>query len=209
MSFGFRKEIPAVLDAINRATNGKAPRVLLAAASNTGGTTGIHWPATHDRVICIHATDGDGNKYGKNPTPEEMPCEFATLGCGVEAWVSSGQKAIHTGTSVATPIAAGIAALVLQVVRAYRAEYLELTSSKVPGAKSEALVQEQAKDYDLYQQRLGTAQGMSGVFALMAGRQSRDGYRYIRPWEVLHRQYKHHLFLVEKLLEAGRKGGKS
>lgn len=200
MSFGFGQEIEAISRAINYATDGSRPMLVFAAASNTGGNDHVQWPASHDRVICIHATDGDGNKYGLNPTPENKPHEFATLGCSVESWLGPGNRASKSGTSVATPIAAGIAAMTIDYMRAKRDRYLDHTVSEHnhDPATRQSVRNWQAASYDDNLRRLGLCGGMSAVFSLMAGR-SRDGYQYIRPWSVLHNRYTHPSALIHKI----------
>jgi hypothetical protein len=164
--------------------------LLFAAASNYAGNEDVQWPASHDRVICVHAADGLGNKYTRNVTQEQPWKEFATLGCDVEAFVGPGQQATKSGTSVASPVAAGLAALILGEVLTKRAEYL----SWIQGDLGQ---QENAYDKKFY--RLRTREGMSRV--LMSMSTLRDGYNYLRPWMLLHNYYAHEYFRVNTILE--------
>ena len=185
MSFGFADEIPVICKAIDKATDGSRPLLVFAASCNVGGSDNVRWPATHDRVICVHATDGDGNKYGKNPDPMGMPNEYAALGRDVEIKLGPGNSMIRTGTSVATPVAAAVAALTLDLVRAKRGWYLDRKSNQrknLPGCNDDR--ESQAVAYDRNLQKLGTCVGMSNVFYKMARGKSRDGYRFIKPWAV-------------------------
>ncbi|KAM0710560.1 hypothetical protein Q7P35_002231 [Cladosporium inversicolor] len=114
LSFGFKSEVPIIRRAIDQAAiRDPKPCLIFAAASNFGGNEDVQWPASHEKVICVHAADGLGNKYHRNVTPEQPSKEFATLGCDVEAFTGPGQLGIASGTSVASPVAAGIAALIL------------------------------------------------------------------------------------------------
>lgn len=77
-------------------------------------------------MICIHSTDTKGNRSGFSPTAAPDDINLATVGEAVEsAWPvhlcddASNPSCIKykSGTSYATPIAAGIAAFLLQYVR--------------------------------------------------------------------------------------------
>jgi hypothetical protein len=197
MSFGFKDEVPVIRDAINRAaTRAPQPCLLFAAASNFAVNEDVQWPASHDRVICVHAADGLGNKYTRNVTQEQPWKEFATLGCDVEAFVGPGKQGIKSGTSVASPVAAGIAALILGEACISKAEYL---------TQSEGDRTRNAKVYDEKLYRLRTREGMSKV--LMSMSKSRDGYNCLRPWKLLHKEYGHKCFRVEKIIDIAA-GGK-
>lgn len=97
--------------------------IIFAAASNKGHNHPVPYPARRsNEVLCIYATDGLGNPYDGNPTELETSAyHFATLGIAINSkWPEqkgkiserSGERR-KTGTSYATPIAAGIAAYIL------------------------------------------------------------------------------------------------
>jgi hypothetical protein len=121
----FQALVDDIQDAIRNASI-KAPRVMFAAASNSGKNEKRAFPARYDPwVICVHASDGNGNDGGINPPPQSG-INFMTLGIGLELlerhWVAAGKtrraaykRAYKSGTSFATPIAAGIAATVLDL----------------------------------------------------------------------------------------------
>lgn len=111
MSFAFEDQNRDISTAIGRAF--RAGKLLFAAASNDGGNKPRSRPARSDEVICIHACDGNGNKGGMSPSPEENSLNFTTLGVAIESrWK---KKLVYkSGTSFATPVAAGIAANVLE-----------------------------------------------------------------------------------------------
>lgn len=97
--------------------------LIFAAASNDGGNYGRAFPARYPSVFCIHATDGNGNPSKFNPTADEKDVNFSLLGEHVRSHWPRGKNGhnddvhVMSGTSIATPIAAGIAASVLSFVR--------------------------------------------------------------------------------------------
>jgi subtilisin family serine protease len=118
MSFGLEEEHGGMQKAIIEAYSKNI--LMFAAASNEGGNRIVTYPARKEQVICIYATDGKGEPYRSNPTPIGNSYRFATLGEGVKsAWPKGLKKGVApeqrmTGTSFATPIAAGIAACLLE-----------------------------------------------------------------------------------------------
>jgi hypothetical protein len=99
-------------------------KLVFAAASNRGGNSGRTWPASHPRggVICIHAADELATPIANmNPLPlkdkdTKFPLDnFMVLGRTKSYWKM--QDIWISGTSFATPIAAAIAANVLEFAR--------------------------------------------------------------------------------------------
>lgn len=104
---------------INRLVREK--KLIFAAASNTGGNGSRPWPASHPGVFCIHATDERGVTNPRmNPTALGNVDNFATLGDKIESYWGGKRRCI-SGTSFATPIAAAIAANVLDFARRHLA----------------------------------------------------------------------------------------
>ncbi|KAI3320650.1 peptidase S8/S53 domain-containing protein [Xylariaceae sp. AK1471] len=92
-------------------------KLIFAAASNTGQFGGRTWPATAPGVFAIHAT----NEYGTvdtdmSPEPHPHKDNFATYGCDIESYWKDHYRSI-SGTSFAAPIAAAIAANIVEFIR--------------------------------------------------------------------------------------------
>ena len=181
MSFGYRSIVPMVDDVIND----YASKVLMfAAASNCGGNASISWPARHDNVISIFATDAEGNFYSKNPTPRDDSSNFAVLGSSIQGhWPShlvDGPDSLQhkSGTSCAAPIAAGIAGVIIDLMRRQKEQYL--LRYKAFGEQRQI---RERQDYEQHLRTLGRPWGMKAVLALMA--EKRQGYDYVAPWRLL------------------------
>ncbi len=124
MSFGYLDEREQGCDKLREAIlQANASKVLMfAAASNVGAhSSSPAFPARHPSVFCIYSGDGPGNFSKTSPTASKHDVNFLTLGEGVEsAWPQSLSQDPWTkrksGTSFATPIAAGLAAALLYYV---------------------------------------------------------------------------------------------
>nr|OQO18056.1 hypothetical protein B0A51_15971 [Rachicladosporium sp. CCFEE 5018] len=127
LSLGTSHVVPAIEKAIEKA---QAKKVLIfASASNFGGNQGRSWPAKRRDVFCVHATDALGNPYDRNPSALAGESNFAVLGVDMQSeWLpnadGSTQLVRRTGTSFATPIAAGIAALVISLMQNWQEAYV-------------------------------------------------------------------------------------
>jgi hypothetical protein len=153
LSFGFDDENELIDTAVDNAID--AGKLLFVAASNNGGISGRARPARHEGVICVHASDGKGNKGGMNPTPLPNSDNFSTLGVAVPSqWKR--ENVWKSGTSFAAPIAAAFAADVLEYAK-YKCNNLKARKWKL-----------------LHQKR-----GMRAVLRRMA--EQRDGYDFIHP----------------------------
>ncbi|KAK2689589.1 hypothetical protein QWA68_011989 [Fusarium oxysporum] len=121
MSFGIREFHEDMKEAIRNA--GKKQTLMFAAASNDGLNHGRAFPAKDSGVFCIHSSNGNGVPSGFNPMAEEDDVNLSLLGENVESHWPVGTNGhnsnirVMSGTSVATPIAAGIAASLLSFVR--------------------------------------------------------------------------------------------
>lgn len=156
MSFGFKRlgNVTDIETALLKAQEEKV--LILAAASNVGGLGTTSWPARDPTVLAIYATDGSGCNYPRNPEHEGYDDRFATLGVAVEAWAGlDEQKRTRSGTSVATPVAAGLASLILNAVIQSRGKLVE--RGDYTGERYGELLE-----------KLGTFTGMRAVFRKMA-----------------------------------------
>ncbi|KAL7954357.1 hypothetical protein V8C34DRAFT_317377 [Trichoderma compactum] len=121
MSFGIREYNKPMQMAISKALHNQT--LLFAAASNDGANLGRAFPAKYPSVFCIHSTDGNGNPSTFNPTADDKDVNFSLLGENVSSHWPMGKNGhyehvnVMSGTSVATPIAAGLAAAILSFVR--------------------------------------------------------------------------------------------
>jgi hypothetical protein len=120
MSLGWKEDSNEKLrDVIDHAKRNKV--LLFAASSNDGARSGVAYPARADEVIAIDAADGYRKPSRFNPLLDGRKLRFAVLGEAVESVYpkdldESGFKRM-SGTSCATPIAAGIAGLILEFAR--------------------------------------------------------------------------------------------
>ncbi|KAH6871551.1 peptidase S8/S53 domain-containing protein, partial [Thelonectria olida] len=137
-------------------------KAVFAAASNYGGNKERTYPAKAETVFCIHATDGNGNESEVDPTPLRNCDNFSTLGVAVPCGFSGDEEVFKTGTSYSTPIAAGIAANIMDLADWLQSEE-ELTLAQ--------------------RNKLRSYEGMKGVFRLMAPQQRQD-YDYVAPWNL-------------------------
>ena len=167
MSFGFSKRDDEVRSAIGEA-HAKGV-IMFAAASNYGALEGKRtaFPANIvGQVIKISSTDGLGSKSRFNPEPASNDDNFSFVGEAVKsAWpkhLGLGEEQRKSGTSIATPIAAAIAALVL--------EYAE-----------------QKPQHIVHRLNLWHYDGMRVMFARMASR--KDGFDFVRPWELFDNEW--------------------
>ena len=164
MSFGFpsfKKGLKGIQDAIDEAF--KAKILMFCAASNGGGNDDIAYPANQDEVICINSADGQGTPSTFNPDEPAMGRNLCALGEDVRSsWPTKfklGQQR-KSGTSFATPIAAALAAVVLDYARHHA----------------------QSEDEKFYVSQLRKRKGMLEVFRFMT--RNRGNYLYLDPGKL-------------------------
>ncbi|KAL5092194.1 hypothetical protein Trisim1_002079 [Trichoderma cf. simile WF8] len=123
MSFGFGSRNEIVYDAIKHAAFNDV--LMFVAASNDGKNRpgGVAWPAIESNVICVHSGDGYGNQSSFTPSPKENMRIMVLGECVRSAWPPKlklpGDVKDMSGTSCAAPIAAGVAAVILDYARGF------------------------------------------------------------------------------------------
>ncbi|KAK6433793.1 hypothetical protein LTR95_010022 [Oleoguttula sp. CCFEE 5521] len=182
LSLGTSHVVPRIERAIEKA---QAKKVLIfASASNFGGNQGRSWPAKRHDVFCVHATDALGNPYDRNPSALAGESNFAILGVDVQSeWLpnadGSTQLVRQTGTSFATPIAAGIAALVISLMQNWQEACVHWRVEQAQRHGQRTSQESERQSYLQKIARLHSVGYMMRVFMLM--QEPRGLYHYIVP----------------------------
>lgn len=180
MPFGFSirsQEHECVQEAIAEAYRRRV--ILMAAASNHGGLDDLAYPANQPEVICVSSTDGEGNQSHFTPSPQDCNT-ISVLGEAVPSCWSRTGSPRKSGTSFATPIVAGIAAIILNYMHWREKAWTDnekFIASKVRCKKGMTTVMEK---------HMATC---------------RDGFQFLRPWKLFEREFK---AIDELLLETLR-----
>jgi hypothetical protein len=197
MSFGYEAEVEVIEKALKKADDNNV--LLIAAASNVGGNTALaqRWPGTRDNVMSVYAAEGKGFQYADNPPSRANAYNFATLGVMVPVWSVPNDSGISqemycTGTSYATPIAAAIAASVLEFIRHTESDYV----NQFPKNRRERLQDR----VDIAKTAVSRASGMSKVFMLMA--EKKGDYDYVQPANLLTTEFVSPVSVLGRFLEA-------
>lgn len=165
MSFGWDQVKRDVDVQIDRAR--QRGILLFAAASNDADFAPEYgpFPAFQPTVFCVYSCKATGDRSAFNPRPSKHKINFMLPGEDIAVFDRDmrplpGFDSIK-GTSFATPIAAGTAALVLELLRL------------------------QKQDHDKVEPDLKRYEGMAAVFGKMSGDPTSDGYYHVRPWSLL------------------------
>jgi len=155
--------VPPIASALNEAL--KAGILIFASASNTGANYPITFPARLSGIFCIGSSDGVGHPSSFNP-PFAGEEKYSALGEAVSGacpktlskelgYNAKEQTIRRNGTSTATPIAAGIAALFVD----YAWQFMDT---------------DDAWDYE----------NMRKLFIRMSKATIEKDYRYLAPWSL-------------------------
>lgn len=109
--------------------------LIFCAASNGGGNTNIAYPANQNEVICVNSANGQGVPSEYNPGEAQEGRNLCALGEAVKSSWPKLQIQRKSGTSIATPIAAALAAVVLDYVWQNMPEKDEFMVSKLQKPK--------------------------------------------------------------------------
>ena len=162
MSFGFPDKQPSISKAIRKAVNDHDDSIIFfAAAANSGLNEAEMFPARHECVISIRATNSNGAFQDFNPP--RNGAVVGTLGLDVP---SSGMSheigdVYRKGTSVSTAVAAGIAGMLLG--------YVESNAGR--------------STYGDVRKRVQTREGMLALFESISPPPN-DGQLYVVPWAL-------------------------
>ncbi|KAF5587514.1 hypothetical protein FPANT_6859 [Fusarium pseudoanthophilum] len=115
ISAGFRNYSKELCEAVTRAR--AAGVLVVAAASNWRNTRGVAYPAFHSKdAMCIYSTNTGNQSSSFNPEPHDPAQNFAILGEGFQHPDQSRNEQM-SGTSMATAVAVGLAASILDFSR--------------------------------------------------------------------------------------------
>ncbi|KAK2032675.1 subtilase [Colletotrichum zoysiae] len=176
MCFGFDQLIPLIRKAMDNALLSNKPPLFFAATSNDGAHKRTSWPARDISVIGISSTTGNGDVSSFNPPEKDAHPILYAFGEGVPIEVAASrnpEKLITkyvSGTSYATPVAAGLAANLLGCIRML----VETTL--------------QGEDRALYSHVPRDLEQMRGMLAVLRRHMRREhvcGVKSLLPWDFL------------------------
>ncbi|KAH7133081.1 hypothetical protein B0J13DRAFT_93100 [Dactylonectria estremocensis] len=168
LSFGFAESSPCIQEAISYAESLKGGRILFfAAANNQGRNQREMFPAWCESVISVRGTTHDGSfvpKYNPDSWSHKNGSELygsisEHVPCG---WTSD--QLVKSGCSVATPIVAAIASMIIWFV----------------SCKSQSFT-----NIENIHQLIRTRRGILSIFRVMTDDQDQEQRRrYLAPWQL-------------------------
>lgn len=165
LSFGFPRLEENIDKMLDKYADGKG-KLILAAASNDGTRRLMTYPASRGHgIIAVNSATGDGSTSRFNP-PLGGEKNFSIIGEEVQSsWVHNTTR-ILSGTSVATPVAAGVTALLLEIA---------IKQDVLSGGGPEVL--------ERCVKRYG---GITALLKSMSSAEKKDDkYSNILPWQLL------------------------
>jgi hypothetical protein len=109
----------------------------------------IAFPASSPSVVCVHSLDGHGKETKFTPLARNHSPNFQVIGQDIVVPGPGNSSEVVEGTSCSTPIAAGIAAYVLDFARAYGIAWKRKKSQQQRSRGSQSVVDELAEMKDL------------------------------------------------------------
>ena len=196
MSLGLNSFNHRISDLIDSARMKKV--LVFASSSNDGDYAQGTFPAMLPTVFDIKSTTGVGIQATSNPRLTDEKANFMFLGQDISIAGLRGSDRL-SGNSYATPIAAGTAALVLDlsvIVAKSIAAKVEQThdvggAANISGT-SEGAGTNSAHDVEpRVDKLLRKYEGMSAVFKAMSGKHEPGRFHYnVHPWNVLRKYYR-------------------
>ncbi|KAF9775978.1 hypothetical protein IL306_005886 [Fusarium sp. DS 682] len=175
MSFSFEEEEPEIKEALyNAKRKSNKPFLMFAAASNNRALRRepIGYPArANDRVICVNSSTVQDEKSSFSPTGGNGRANLSVVGENVlAAWPASTKEPWKrmSGTSCATPIVAGVAALIL-----------DFSQKDLPVFQS-------SHRWDVEKKGLWETVGMRSVLKrCLTDCKDNGTYNFLKPWKLL------------------------
>ncbi|KAK2003322.1 hypothetical protein LX36DRAFT_723681 [Colletotrichum falcatum] len=176
MCFGFDQAIPLIREAMDEALAAEKPPLFFAATRNDGAHKRASWPARDISVIGISSTAGNGDASPFNPAEKDAHPVLYAFGEGVPVDAAAPrdpEKPVTeyvSGTSYATPVAAGLAAKLLGCVR--------MIAEAALRGEDRALYSHVPRD-------LGRMRGMLAILRRHMRREHVCGVKSLLPWDFL------------------------
>ena len=167
LSFGFAESAACIEEAIIDAEKLKRGKILFfAAANNQGRNQKEMFPARCESVISVRGTSHDGSfipRYNPDTWSESQGATlYGTISENVPCDWTCGQL-VKSGCSVATPIVAAIASMIIWFVSCQKETFV---------------------DNEDFQRLIRTRKGMLSVFRAMTEDQDPSTRRYLATWQL-------------------------